>query len=64
MRRFLLQVDSDFLQFAPSRACIIEEIAELARVGFDGENVLLVSRVTLGDQDLVFWPARLANSLH
>lgn len=43
------QKGSHFLQFAPTGARVIEQIAELRRVGFDNRNIFLEFGVTFQD---------------
>lgn len=62
--RPLLEKQPDLLQLAASRARIVEQVAELRRVGFDGQHALLEARVAFEDEDLMFRPARLADGIH
>lgn len=44
-RGLLLQERSDLLQLTSSRACIVEQVAELARIGLDILDILLEPRI-------------------
>lgn len=55
-RRSLLQKSPHLLKLAATGACIIQQITELARVGFDVGDILLKPRIAFQDQHLVFWP--------
>ena len=60
----LLQEAAHLGDLATSRARIIEEVTELARVRLDIGYIFLILGVALQDQDLVLWPTRLANFAH
>ena len=60
----LKQKVADFLKLAPAGAGIVEQVAQLTRVGLDLDIVLLVTRVAFQDQDLVLGAALLTQGMH
>lgn len=61
---YLLEVCPNLLNLASSSTSIIQQVTELARVGFDVGDIFLVFRVTLQDKDLMLWSHRLADGIH
>ena len=63
-RGFFLQKRPHLLKLTPSRAGVVQQVTQLARVGFDILNVFLESGVAFEDEDLVFWPTFCAYCVH
>lgn len=60
----LIQEVGDLGQLRSPGARIVEQVAELRRIGADLIIVLLELGVTFEHQDLVFWAASLACGVH
>lgn len=60
----LLQKFGDFLQFASAGADVVEEVAQLARVGLDLDIILLEFGIAFQHQNLVLWATGLACGVH
>jgi hypothetical protein len=56
----LFEKVADLLELASSRARIVEEVAQLARVWLQVGVVLLMTRIALEHQDLVFGTTSLS----
>lgn len=60
----LVEKVADLLQLTPPRAGVVQQVAELARIGLDLHVVLVMSRVAVEHQDLVLRPAFLPDCVH
>jgi hypothetical protein len=60
----LIQKVAHFLQLAPSRTCIIQQVAQFARIRLDICIVLLELRIALQHQDLMLRTAGLPCGVH
>lgn len=56
----LLEKFADFLQLVPTRACVVEQIAQFRGIWLDLLNRLLIFGIALEDQDLVLGTTFLA----
>ncbi len=62
--RLLLEEGADLLDLSPAGGGIVEQVAQLARVGFDIDGSLCGPGVALEDEDLVLGAASLLDGMH
>lgn len=62
--RAALQELPHFLQLAPTSACIVKQVAEFTRIGFDIGDVLLKFWIAFQDENLMLRSKRLSHGMH
>lgn len=63
-RGALVEKVAHLLQLAPSRARIVQQVAQLRRIGLDLSIVLCELGIALEHQHLMLWPTRLPRGVH
>lgn len=63
-RGALVEKVAHLLQLAPSRARIVQQVAQLRRIGLDLSIVLCEFGIALEHQHLMLWPTRLPRGVH